>query len=249
MPTTRIQLCGRITLELAGRRLEAGLPGRQGRLLFVFLALNRRRAVSRDELAGAIWPNQAPDAVDANLSVVLSRLRRLLGAEALVGRGGVKLALPGDAFVDVEVAARKIHEAEAAVHVKDWSRAVAAATIAYLISDRGFFPSEEAPWVVEQRRWLDDVHLRALECDAAASLGIGGSEVAAAERDARRLIKLAPYRESGHRMLMEAHARRGNSAEALLVYERLRTLLRQELGAAPSAATQTLHRRLLGENG
>ena len=24
--------------------------------------------------------------------------------------------------------------------------------------------------------WLEDVHLRALECDAAASLGIGGSE-------------------------------------------------------------------------
>ena len=207
------------------------------------------RVVSRDELAGAIWPETRPDAVDANLSVVLSRLRRLLGADVLVGRGDIRLALPGDAFVDVEVAARKIHEAEAAVHVQDWSRAVAAATIAYLISDRGFFPSEEAPWAVEQRRWLEDVHLRALECDAAASLGIGGSEIAAAARDAQRLVKLAPYREAGHRFLMEACARRGNDAEALLVYERLRSLLREELGASPSAPTQALHRRLLGGTG
>lgn len=247
MATTRIQLCGRITLELEGRRLEAGLSGRQGRLLFVFLALNRLRTVSRDELAGAIWPEEAPAGLDANLSVILSRLRRLLGAEALEGRGGVRLVLPADAFVDVEVAARKIHEAEAAVHIQDWSRAVAAATIAYLISGRPFLPAEEAPWVLEQRRWLDDVHLRALESDAAASLGIGGSEVTAAERDARRLIELAAYRESGHRLLMEALARRGNSAEALLVYDRLRVLLRDELGAAPSRVSQALHRQLLGE--
>jgi DNA-binding SARP family transcriptional activator len=91
------------------------------------------------------------------------------------------------------------------------------------------------------------LHLRALECDAAASLGIGGSELAAAERDAHRLIRLAPYRESGYRLLMEALAHRGNSAEALLVYEQLRTVLRDQLGARPSPATQAPHRRLLGE--
>ena len=249
MQATRIQLCGRITVELEGRRLEADLPGRQGRLLFVYLALGRARPLSRDQLAAAIWPEEAPARADSNLRVVVSRLRRALGPDALVGRGDLRLVLPGDAWVDIEVAARRIHEAEAAVHAEDWSRALPAATIAYAISGRGFLSGEEAPWVVEQRRWLEDVHLRALECDAAASLGIGGSEVAAAERDARRLIRLAPYRESGYRLLMQALACRGNSAEALVVYERLRTVLRDELGATPSPATQALHRRLLGETG
>lgn len=173
----------------------------------------------------------------------------MLGPDALAGRSDLRLVLPRDAWVDIEVAARKIHEAEAAVHAEDWSRALPAATIAYAISGRGFLSGEEAPWVVEQRHWLEDVHLRSLECDAAASLGIGGSEVAAAERDARRLIRLAPYRESGYRLLMQALARRGNSGEALVVYERLRTVLRDELGAIPSPATQALHRRLLGETG
>lgn len=249
MAATRIQLCGQITVELEGRRLGTELPGRQGRLLFVYLAPGRARAVSRDELAAAIWPEEAPARADSNLRVVVSRLRRALGPDALVGRGDLRLVLPGDAWVDIEVAARKIHEAEAAVHAEDWSRALPAATIAYAISGRGFLSGEEAPWVVEQRRWLEDVHLRALECDAAASLGIGGSEVAAAERDARRLIRLAPYRESGYRLLMQALACRGNSAEALLIYEQLRTMLRDELGATPSPATQELHRRLLGETG
>ena len=73
--------------------------------------------------------------------------------------------------------------------------------------------------------------------------------MAAAERDARRLIRLAPYRESGYRLLMQALARRDNNAEALLVYEQLRTVLRDELGATLSPATQALHRRILGEAG
>jgi DNA-binding SARP family transcriptional activator len=45
---------------------------------------------------------------------------------------------------------------------------------------------------------------------------------------------------------METLAAQGNAAEALNVYETLRTLLREELGATPSPATQGLHRALLG---
>ncbi|HKO84781.1 MAG TPA: BTAD domain-containing putative transcriptional regulator [Actinomycetota bacterium] len=47
------------------------------------------------------------------------------------------------------------------------------------------------------------------------------------------------------RSLMEALARRGNLAEALRAYERLRVLLREELGVAPSPDLQAAHRRLL----
>ena len=46
---------------------------------------------------------------------------------------------------------------------------------------------------------------------------------------------------------MEALERRGNVAEALLAYDRLRVLLHDELGVAPSPALRTVHRRLLGE--
>ena len=67
-----------------------------------------------------------------------------------------------------------------------------------------------------------------------------------AERTARRLIDLSPYRESGYAVLMEAFERQGNVAEALRVYEPLRRLLREELGAAPSPAVQQVHERLLG---
>jgi DNA-binding SARP family transcriptional activator len=62
-------------------------------------------------------------------------------------------------------------------------------------------------------------------------------------------VRLAPYRESGYRLLMRALDREDEAAEALLVYEQLRTVLRNELGATPSPLSQALHRHLLGETG
>jgi DNA-binding SARP family transcriptional activator len=44
---------------------------------------------------------------------------------------------------------------------------------------------------------------------------------------------------------MKALAARGNVAEALLAYERLRRLLRDELGTAPGRPLQQLHAELL----
>ena len=70
---TRIQVCGRLIVELQGRRLEDTLRGRQGRLLFAYLALNRDRPVRRDELAEALWSGKgAPPAYESLLAPPLS---------------------------------------------------------------------------------------------------------------------------------------------------------------------------------
>jgi DNA-binding SARP family transcriptional activator len=240
---TRIQVCGRVTAELDGRRIEAELPGRQGRLVFVYLTVNRLRPVSRDELAAAVWPEDAPAASASGLSALLSKLRRVVPVE---GRSELRLRLPPGAWIDLEAAAEGLHRAEAAVARHDWTGAWGPGRVAQHVAARGFLPGEDAPWIDDQRRRLEEIHARALELVGRACLEIGGSELDTAERAARTLVAKAPYRESGHRLLMEALAARGNPAEALVVYERLRGRLREELGAAPGPETQALHRRLLG---
>ena len=242
---TRIQLCGRIVVELEGRRVEGSLPGRQGRLLFVCLATNRIRPTPRAELIEALWPGETPAGVDSALSALLSRLRRVLGGPSLQGRSEIRLALPPCAWIDLEAAAEAIHEAESAVALGEWARAWAPARIAYSISSRGFLPGEEAPWIEERRRSLEDIRLRSLECIGLAGLALGGPELAAAERSGRALIEATPYREIGYRLTMETLAARGEAPEALRVHDRLRRLLRDELGMSPRPATQALHRRLL----
>ena len=242
---TRIQLCGRIVVRLEGRRVEAELAGRQGRLLFVYLAANRRRTAARDELVDALWPHDAPEKADAALSALVSKLRRVLGAERLEGRGDVRLTLPSDSWIDLEAASEALHRAESNAARGDWAGAWAPARVAQHIATRGFLPGEDAPWIDSTRRHLEELYLRALELAGRASLELGGTELDTAERAARTLVAQAPFRESGHRLLMCALAARGNAAEALRVYEALRALLREELGAAPSGETQELHRRLL----
>ena len=73
----------------------------------------------------------------------------------------------------------------------------------------------------------------------------GGARADDAERAAAELVREAPLREAGHRLLMEALAARGEIAEALAAYERLRVLLRDELGMVPGEAARALHERLL----
>jgi class 3 adenylate cyclase/DNA-binding SARP family transcriptional activator len=242
----RIQLCGRFTLDVGGTRLEDSLPGRQGRLLFAYLALNRRRPIGRDELIEAVWPFEKPPRVDGSLSALLTKLRRALGENALGGRSAVELRLPGDAWIDCEAATDALHRAEAAATRQAWAEAWGPGRVAQHIAVRTFLPGEDAPWIDERRRRLDDVYIRSLELTAQAGLGIGGSELDTADRAARTLVERAPYRESGYRFLMRVLAERDNLAEGLRVYEELRVLLRDELGTAPSPTTQELHRRLLG---
>jgi pentatricopeptide repeat protein len=98
----------------------------------------------------------------------------------------------------------------------------------------------------EWRRRLDDVRLRGLECFAEARLGLGGPTLPQAADCARQLVELAPFRETGYLILMKALAEGGNVAEALRVYDRLRLLLHDQLGIAPSPAVQSVYRRLLG---
>lgn len=244
-PRIRIQLCGRFVLELDGRRIDAQLPSRQGRLLFAYLALNRDRAASRDELTDAMWPYAAPADAASALTVLVSKLRSALTAEMLSGRGELRLNLPPDARIDVEDALAAVHEAQSAIALGDWRRAWGPALRAQFIARRRLLPEHDTPWLDQWRRRLDDVHDRALEAYAASCVGIGGAELPGAERAARNLLERSPLRETGYALLMDVLAAQGNVAEAMRVYERARTTLDQELGITPGRAIQEAHARLL----
>jgi SARP family transcriptional regulator, regulator of embCAB operon len=242
---TRIHLCGQLTFRLRGQRLEDQLPGRQGRVLFAYLAAHRLRATPRSLLLDVLWPDAPPAAAESALAALLAKLRRLVGDATLAGRQEVRLALPDGGWIDLEAAADGLHRAESAIASRDWARAWAPARVAMHIAERGFMPGYEARWMEPIRERLASTLVRAHECMVEAGLGLGGVEVANAERAARRLVALAPLNEHGYRLLMRTLAARGNVADALLVYERLRTTMRDELGATPSGLTQALHRDIL----
>jgi DNA-binding SARP family transcriptional activator/ABC-type branched-subunit amino acid transport system substrate-binding protein len=229
---------------------EARFPGRQGRLLFAYLVAEEGRPVPRDELAEAIWDESPPATWDKALSVLASKVRGLLTESGLDGPkvltsafGCYRLDLPEGSWIDVIAARDAVEQAEESLADDDLENAKAAASLAESLVRKTFLPGEEGRWVEEKRHELVDVRDRALTALAEASLRSG--EAGEAARWAEQAIELEPFRETGYRRLMEAHAAAGNPAQALRVYEQCRRLLADELGTYPSAETESIYRGLL----
>jgi DNA-binding SARP family transcriptional activator/tetratricopeptide (TPR) repeat protein len=242
---TRIQLCGRLSVELDGVELVQSLRGKQVPLLLAYLVLNRDRPVGREELIGALWPETAPRSQDAAMRTLLSRLRSALGRDIVSGRDELGLSLPEPAWVDVEAAASEVWRAQRALDGGDARAAWALAQVPLNIASRGLLPGTHATWLEPRRQELSDIRLQALEVIGRAGLSLGGTQLGSVERAARTLIDTEPYRESGYVLLMAALEAQGNVAEAMRVFEQLRALLRDELGIAPSPEAIQAHERLL----
>jgi DNA-binding SARP family transcriptional activator len=241
----RVQLCGRLAIEADGERLESKLPSRQGRLLFGYLVINDDRPLTRDELLEATWGSGSVPEGDV-LSPLLSKLRRVVGGDRIQGRGEVRFVGGTDCSVDVRSALEAIHRAEYYAEQKDWVATWTSAHVAQSIAKRRFMLGLEAPWIDDWRRRLGEVCARGLYLFARSGLGLGSTALPHAESAARTMLEMAPFNETGYRVLMEILEAQGNRASALLVYERLRTTLREELGIDPSPAVQEVHVRLLG---
>ena len=240
-----------LAVEANGTRLdEQRFPGRQGRILFAYLAAQKGRPVPRDELAELLWGEELPATWEKALRVLMTKLRTLLsecgidGSSALTSAFGCyQLTLPAGAWIDVHAAANALERAETALAAGDHEYARAQASTAAELARRVFLPGEDGPWVEDQRRDLRDILVRALECLRDAALA--NEEFGDAVRFAAEITELEPFRESSYRALMQAHAAAGDPAEALRVYERCRRFLADELGAYPSPESEAVYRELL----
>lgn len=232
-------------MEIDGEQRAASLRGKQVPLLLAYFLLHRERPVGRDELIGAIWPDRAPESEDAALRTLLSRLRSALGSDRVMGRDELVVELPTPVWIDFEAARLEVERAAGALEAGDARRAWALAQVPLNIAGRGLLPGAQAAWLDPPRRELEDIRLRALEVLGRSGLSLGRAQLGSVERAARALIDAEPYRESGYVLLMQVLAAGGNVAEALRVFERLRVLLRDELGTLPSPETIAAHESLL----
>jgi DNA-binding SARP family transcriptional activator len=249
---SRIFLTGNVGIEAGNSALHlAEVAGRQARVVFAYLVLERHRAVPREELAEALWLDTLPQSWEAALRVVVSKVRAVFVSVDLAATGVLsnafgcyQLHLPPGTTVDVDVAATAIASAEAALAGGEFDEAVNRALEAQRITGRPFLPGESSIWAERTRSRLHEVLLRALEVLSQARAAQGDS--ARALEAAEEAVRVDPFRESAHRCLMSAHVESGNRAAALKAYERCRRLLASELGVGPSAETEAAYLKILG---
>jgi DNA-binding SARP family transcriptional activator/ABC-type branched-subunit amino acid transport system substrate-binding protein len=246
----KVSLTERVRIESGGAVVdEQRFPGRQGRLVFAYLAANRR-PIPRDELAAALWGDQPPATWEKALSLLVSKLRALLdecgadGGEVLTSAFGCyQMNLPAGTWIDVIAADEAATAAERSLADGELDQARADASVAESLARRTFLPGEDARWVEDKRAELRETLVRALDCLADAHRLAGDPR--AAVRAAEELVALEPYWERGYRLLMQAQSAAGNDAEALRVHDRCRRLLDEELGTYPSPETEAIYRELL----
>ncbi len=179
----RVRLCGELAVEQDGERLDERLPSRQARALFAHLVLERDRAIGRDAIADALWPDVAPRSRDGSLRALLSGVRRVFGPDSIEGRENVRLVLPEGTSVDVEEASASLAAAESSLERGDHQAAATAARRAAALTAQELLAGLNAPWIDERRAEQRELSLQALEIEARAALAAG--RPAEAERAAR----------------------------------------------------------------
>jgi DNA-binding SARP family transcriptional activator len=222
----RLSLLGAWQLTGADRPVEVGPNGQR---LFALLAI--RGPCDRSYVAGTLWPDCSDPRAKGNLRATLSRLHRRRLAEVLHFANGA-LSLRMDVDVDVRaLLATASGILAGTLHAPCRSLLPALTGNALLL---GWYED----WVLHERERLQSMCLRALELLASRTLAEG--DAPAAVEAALAAVAMDPLRESAHRAVIRGHLAEGNPTEAQRQLCRLRGLLRDEFGAAPSPLTTGL---------
>jgi len=234
---------------------ESDWQTRQARQLLKILITERPRPVSTDRLIDLLWPESASQAAATTLRSAINALRNVLEPER-PNRAPARYIItqnPGYAFhgqneiwLDVEAFEEALALAEkssaGAEKMGHLQSAIALYGDDYLMSD------PYGDWARNERERLRERYLTALL--HLATLQAEQGDYTAAMATTRQVLTRDPVRESAYQALMRYQAEAGDSASALLTYERCRALLAEELGADPSPLTQAWHQRILnGEVG
>ncbi|HEX8439198.1 AAA family ATPase [Archangium sp.] len=181
-------------------------------------------------LAGMLWPGSGEDTARNNMRQLLRRLRVSTGVDLVLG---------GDVISLSERVVTDAVELEAHVFAGRHAQALAQAGSLLGTLDFDDCPDFEA-WLLRAREQLEALRRRAASAEADAREQRG--DLAGALQFAERLLGLDPLSEEAYRRLMRLHYLAGDRMAALSLFERCRTMLREEYDAAPHPDTLALAR-------
>jgi Tol biopolymer transport system component/DNA-binding SARP family transcriptional activator len=221
----RLRAFGGLSVDRNGAP-AAGLNSQPKALsMLALLAVAGERGVSRDTIFGLLWSASDMEQAQNALSQLLFRLRRELGADAIVGTRELHLN-PGVIACDCVEFARAIADSrlETAVEVYQGP---------FL---NGFYIREAADferWSSDQRRSLEHQFIDALAKLAAAATA--ASDHAASARWWRRRVEADPLGANAARGYVTSLLAVGDSETARRFANTYTVLIRDELGAEPDA--------------
>jgi YVTN family beta-propeller protein len=231
-------------LEVVDRERPVLLGGPKQRALLAILVLRRGEAVSSDRLIDQLWGERPPATAAKTLQGYVSHLRKALGNEVLLTRGGGYLLAAAADQVDAGRFEAMAADARRALAEGDASAARELLDAALGLW-RGGPLAELAyePFAQGEIARLEEARLAALEDRIEADQMLGHDRDVIGELEA--LVALHPHRERLLGQLMLALYRCGRQTDALAAYRRGRDALNDELGLEPGPELRELEQRIL----
>lgn len=236
---------GRFRVEVDGRPLH--LPGRASHrplsLLKALIAMGGR-GVSAELLGEAIWPDAEGDRASAALATNLSRLRKLIGRDAVVLEDG-RLTLSSErCWVDAAAVTASLAEAGTALRRQDAALAAVALEQALELYGGPFLEGEyDPPPVLSARQTLHGALLTRL--GELGSLYCRRDDHASAITLYEHGLRKDDVSEELYRGLIRCCLHVHRIGEGLTAYQRCREALLARMGIAPSSELEELHHALL----
>ncbi|MFZ4662928.1 MAG: AfsR/SARP family transcriptional regulator [Caldilineaceae bacterium] len=216
--------------------------------LFVYLVVTAAKGKpppSRDHLADLLWSETNNQQARTNLRYLLPEVRRQLGDYLIITPQTIAWQRQAPYWLDVE----QLRTTLTARPETITTLALQANLDLYQGEFLAGFMVRNVPvfeeWVVRQR---EEIH--ALVVQGGYTLAERYWQQAnyqAGLTATQRLLQWEPWHEAGHRLQMQLLAATGQRAAALAHYARCRTVLADELGVEPEAATVALYEQLRTE--
>jgi DNA-binding SARP family transcriptional activator/WD40 repeat protein len=215
------------------------------RVVISALAIQAGRVVSADQLAEALWGEDAPPSGPKILQGCIVRLRRAMGKNAIeTTTGGYRLALT-DEEIDVRQFERLLGRGQRLAESGEYERAAAMFRQALQLWRGPAFPDIEE-WALgrSEASRLEELRRQAQDSLLEAEIAVGRDGVASATA----LVTEDPLREHRWSLLALALYRSGRQADALGAVRRARHILREELGLDPGAELVEMEQAILSHD-
>ena len=234
-------------LEAVEGDRQVALGGLKQTALLAVLLLRRNEVVSSDRLIDALWGDSPPSTAAAIVRVYVSNLRKVLGAETLLTRGGGYVLLVEPGQLDTTRFDALVADGRAALGTGEASRAQKLFSTALAIwrGDPLANLSYE-PFVETEITRLEEARLSALEDRVEADLMLGRHRELVPELE--ELIERHPHRDRLLGFQMLALYRCGRQVDALESYRRGRAALAETLGLEPTPALRSLELKILNHD-
>jgi len=241
-----VQVLGGFTATVDGRAVPLGGP--RQRAVLARVLVGGGEAVPAEQLVHDVWGESSADATAASVHAYVSRLRRLLGPEALPRRPGgyvvdrAVVTVDADRFVaEVDEGRRALARGDdgAAAELLGGALARWAGPCAFDVGVR------DAHFLAPFAARLEELRAVAVEAlaDAHARRGRAADDVALLAE----LAEQDPLRESVAVRLVGALYAAGRQADALAAYDRCARALADELGVDPTPALRRVHAAVLAQ--